>query len=276
MENSRLAYNLQFFAEEAGENASEAAEPIESEGSAEVVEDTSLTEESEETPEVAEPVFDKNAIAAAARREAEAKLKAQDAEFARRFGNFKHPITGKNISSMQEYLDALDAQETMQRNQELEKAGIDPAIIDRAIANNPTVRQAEMVLEQNKQQMIQNDIEKEIKIINSLDSSIKSFEDLENSANKEMLVELVSKGYSLSDAFRVANFDRLIGLGKAAAEQKAINQAKGKSHLTPTTSGTNANDGLEDIPEKDIAKWRAFFPDASAKELREKYNKAKR
>ena len=273
---SLLAYNLQFFAEdEAGAEEQEVATLAESD-EAEVVEEPSEEEESEEEPEVAEPVIDKNAIAAAARREAEAKLKARDLEFARRFGHLKNPITGKSIESERDYFEALDAQETIKRNQELEEKGVDPSLIDEAIRNNPVVRQAEMVLEQQKQQMIHSDIETQIKLIGQIDPSVKSFNDLENSANKAAMLDLVSRGYSLCDAYKLANFDVLMGKKTAAAEQKAINQAKGKSHLVPTSSGTNVNDGLEDIPEKELSKWRAFFPEASAKELREKYNRARR
>lgn len=235
-----------------------------------------VVEEGEEEQEVTEPAFDKNAIAAAARREAEAELKKRDAEYARRFANYTNPVTGKPIQSERDYFEALDAQETIRRNQELRDKGVDPAIIDQAIANNPMVRQAEMVLEQTRQEQLQRGIEEEIRQINALDPTIKSFTDLENCPNRDALLEMVQKGYSLYDAYRLANYDQLMSRKSAAAEQKAINQAKGKSHLTPTSSGSSQNDGLEDIPVSQLDKWRAFFPDASEKELKEKYNRAKR
>lgn len=253
-----------------GANEQEVAEPVESS----VAEDTVDT--SEEVQESDEPVVDRNAIAAAARREAEGKLRERDAEIKRRFGNYKNPITGKAIETEKDYFEALDAQETLRRNQELESKGIDPSIIDDAIKNNPVVRQAQMVLEQNQQQLLQNDIAEQIKQISALDPSIKSFEDLANIKNQDALLSMVQKGYSLVDAFKLANYDELMGKSKAAAEQKAINQAKGKSHLTPTTSGASANDGLEDIPVNQLDKWRAFFPDASEKELKEKYNRSRK
>ena len=265
-----LKYDLQFFAEEEGETSvetSEVAEPIE--------EDEETVEEVDETPEQEEePTFDKNAIAAAARREAEAKLKERDAEYKRRFGHLKNPMTGKAVESEKDYLEALDAQETLRRNQELQEKGIDPSIIDEAIANNPLVRQAEAVLKQNQLQILQNDIDNQIKMINAIDPSIKSFNDLENTVGKDAMLEMVQRGYGLYDAYRLANYDALMEKRSAAAEQRAVNQAKGKSHLTPTTSGSTQSDGMEDIPDSQISKWRAFFPDASDKELREKYNRA--
>lgn len=252
---------------------SEVAEPIENEeANAEVV-DTEETEGVDEKQEVTEPVIDENAKYAAARRKAEAEIKARDAEYTRRFGHLKNPITGKAIQSERDYFEALDAQEEIKRNKVLEEKGIDPAIIDQAIANNPVVRQAEMVLRQNQEQLLQNDIAEQLKMISALDPSIKSFNDLENVPDKESMLEMVQRGYSLYDAFRLSNFDSLMNRKSAAAEQKAINQAKGKSHLTPTTSGSASSDGLKEIPQSELGRWRAFFPDASMKELKEKYNR---
>jgi hypothetical protein len=254
-----------------GVEAQEVAEPAESSLAETEVETTEEVEQ-----ESAKPDFDRNAIAAAARREAESKLRERDAEIKRRFGHLQNPITKKNIETEKDYFDALDAQETLRREEELRSKGIDPSIIDDAIKNNPVVRQAQMVLEHNQQQLLQNDIAEQIKRINALDPSIKTFEDLANSDNQETLLDLVKQGYSLEHAYKVANFDTLMGKKSAAAEQKAINQAKGKSHLTPTTSGANIDDGMEDIPDGQLSKWRAFFPDATDKELREKYNRSKR
>ena len=280
MSEQLLSMNLQFFGEEGdtGAEVSEIAEPIDSTvDSAEVVDGSEVESEGETIEqESTEPVFDQNAIAAAARREAEAKLKERDAEIVRRFGHLKNPITGKAIESEKDYFEALDAQETLKRNRELEEKGIDPTIIDQAIANNPIVRQAEQVMAEAQQAKLNADIENQIKMINSFDPTIKSVNDLENSPHKEEMIGMVQKGYSLYDAYRLANLEEVMGKKSAAAKQAAINQAKGKDHLTPTTSGSSANDGMMDIPEKEMSKWRAFFPDASAKELREKYNKAHR
>lgn len=269
MENI-LKMDLQFFADESGEEVSEVAEPIE-----DVTEEVS-EEQAEEENVVEEPEFDRNAIAAAARREAEAKLRARDEEFVRRFGDLKNPETGAPIRNEADYFAALDAQERMKRNQELRDKGIDPSIIDNAIKNNPVVRQAEMVLQQNQAQILQHDIEEQVKQINAIDPSIRSLEDIANNEAYADILRMVQGGYGLFDAYRLANYDSLLGKSKAAAEQKAINQAKGKSHLTPTSSGSTQGDGLEDIPESAIAKWRAFFPDATDKELREKYNRARK
>ena len=37
------------------------------------------------------------------------KTEYYNCEFAKRFGNIKHPYTGKNVSTVQEYLDAYDS-----------------------------------------------------------------------------------------------------------------------------------------------------------------------
>lgn len=83
--------------------------------------DTGATEvsESESTEVEKARDYDKDAIYAALRRKAEADVKAEakkeqdkiDAEYARRFGNYKNPLTGEPIRTQADYLAALDAQE---------------------------------------------------------------------------------------------------------------------------------------------------------------------
>jgi hypothetical protein len=77
---------------------------------------------------------------------------------------------------------------------------------------------------------------------------------------------------SLTEAFKLANFDALMKRGSAASKQAAINAAKGKEHMTPI-GGTAAPDGLAEIPREELSRWKEFFPNATAKELREKYNR---
>ena len=55
-------------------------------------------------------------------------------------------------------------------------------------------------------------------------------------------------------------------------KQQAINNAKSQSHLKATESGAGSGDNLVNIPEKQLAQWREFFPDKSDKELRELFN----
>ena len=84
---------------------------------------------------------------------------------------------------------------------------------------------------------------------------------------------MVRRGYSLVDAYKAANFDRLTGKKAAAAKQQAMNQVNGKSHLNATKSGGEGED--ISIPDEEMAYFRSFFPDLSKKQIMEKYKKFK-
>ena len=77
----------------------------------------------------------------------------------------------------------------------------------------------------------------------------------------------------LHDAFRLANYQQLTSNNADAARQAAINQARGKTHMQTTTEGVSKSDGMAEIPASELPRWKAFFPDASMKELKEKYNR---
>lgn len=273
-----LPLNLQFFAdEETGAKEVESAEPSETVTEEEVVEENEDVSE----PEPVQTAED-NAKFAAARRQAEEQLREYqhqkellDAEFAKRFEGYTNPITGQPVKTSKDYLEALDAQQRLETNRRLEENGINPAIIENAINNNPVVMQAQEILRMNQIEQAKISMQNDITEISKLDASIKTIDDLGNKPYAQDLISYVNSGLSLIDAFKLANFESLINQKSEASKQAAINQAKGKAHLS-ATDGISNSDELLDIPESDIPKWKAFFPDASMKELKEKYNRTKK
>lgn len=273
-----LPLNLQFFAdEETGAKEVESAEPSETVTEEEVVEENEDVSE----PEPVQTAED-NAKFAAARRQAEEQLREYqhqkellDAEFAKRFEGYTNPITGQPVKTSKDYLEALDAQQRLETNRRLEENGINPAIIENAINNNPVVMQAQEILRMNQIEQAKISMQNDITEISKLDASIKTIDDLGNKPYAQDLISYVNSGLSLIDAFKLANFESLINQKSEASKQAAINQAKGKAHLSATDSISNS-DELLDIPENEISKWKAFFPDASMKELKEKYNRTKK
>lgn len=273
-----LPFNLQFFAdEETGAKEVESAEPSETVTEEEVVEENEDVSE----PEPVQTAED-NAKFAAARRQAEEQLREYqhqkellDAEFAKRFEGYTNPITGQPVKTSKDYLEALDAQQRLETNRRLEENGINPAIIENAINNNPVVMQAQEILRMNQIEQAKISMQNDITEISKLDASIKTIDDLGNKPYAQDLISYVNSGLSLIDAFKLANFESLINQKSEASKQAAINQAKGKAHLS-ATDGISNSDELLDIPENEISKWKAFFPDASMKELKEKYNRTKK
>ena len=260
--------------ESLSEEMSEAAEPNTSEES---TEETVEQPEQTEQPEVQNDVVDRNAIYAEARRVAEANArkaqKAIDNEYVRRFGNLKNPETGQPIRSQSDYLAALDAQERMKARAQLQQQGVDPSVLDNAIsnalANNPAIRQAEAVMAQAKQEQIFGQIGNEVAVLHEIDPSINTVFDVPPD-----VVNIVTRSngaINLVDAYKIANFGKVSQNQQAAIQQQAINQAKGKQHLSPVNGVSTPDEGV-DIPESELAIWKEAFPDASKAELRKKYN----
>lgn len=271
----RFPLNLQFFAEGEGdvsENTPGVAEPgtTETEGaeSGEVTEgaDVQTEEKPQQSPE-------ENARFAAARRQAELQLKERDRRFAERFGHLTNPLTGKPIQSEADYFAALDAQEEVKRRQQLEQQGVDTKLLDELISNNPTVKQAQLVMEQAKKQEEVRQFEADMQAIHAIDSSINTINDLLATQDSQLVLEKVRQGYSLPDAYKIVNFDRLSSQSAQASKQAAINALRSKSHMAPTDGVSDTSTDI-DIPQNELAGWKAMFPHASDKELKAKYNKA--
>lgn len=275
-----LPMNLQFFAEEGeGVTESESAEPTEDVTEVETsTEETSTEESAEETSTVQSA--EENAKYAAARRRAEAEFaerqKREDEEFARRFKDYENPITHKPITSKKDYFEALDAQEKLRTQQELESKGIDPQMfeemVNRQVENNPYVQQAQVVLEQAKQSQLENAVAEGIKEISKLNPNIKTIDDLMALPNIQTIIDYTNT-LSLADAYKLANFNDLMAGKVAGAKQAALNNMNGTSHLNQTDSLANTDDGLAEIPTNELAQWQRAFPRATAAELKKKYNR---
>ena len=289
MKKNLLDMNLQFFADEGAEDP-EVAEPEESTGEEpeEEPQEEGEPEENSDGGEGTEPAEpapqqapDQNAVYANIRRQAEAdaqkKFQAQqqqiDRQYEQMFSGFTNPITGAPIKSAADYAAAMAAQERLQMQEQLQQAGLDPTVIDRAIANSPLMQQAQQAIERNNDIEATNMLNEDMANVLSLDTSMHSVEDIKNSDTFIDVVKYCNEhpGMRFKDAYKIVNFDRLTSTKIQAAKQGAINSVKGKTHLS-TASGVAGNDNEVDIPVSEISKWKDFFPDATPKELRAKYN----
>lgn len=277
---SRFPLNLQLFA--GGENEPEPADPV---TGTELIDEPEPTETpdddpgeggegGENEPAPAAPAIDQNAIYAQARRAADRRMNELDSRVASRFGNMRNPETGQPIRTTQDYFDALDAQERMNARREVQRRGVDPGLIDRMIANNPVIRQAQQVIRDNTLRQGELELENQIQQISSFDPSVKSLDDIVKMPTFPVFDAYVRQGLSITDAYRLANFDSLAQRDAAANRQAAINSVRGKSHLAPIGGvAGEAGKQLVDIPQNERYLWEEAYPDLSYKELKEKYNK---
>ena len=206
-----------------------------------------------------------------ARRKYEAMMSQRDQQIAAMCKGVTHPVTGQPITSVSDYLDALQIQQRQASEQELQDKGVDPQIIDRMIATNPVVMQAQQVIEQTKQSEAAARIQREIAELSKYDPNINSFEDLANLPNYPDMVAFVAQtggNASIVDAYKMLNFDSFMNQTGEAARQKAINQMRGKEHLS-TQPGTATEDDMVEVPADIMSRWKE--EGKTEKQIRELY-----
>lgn len=273
-----LTLDIQKFAdevvEESGENEVETAAESQEETEAES-EETVEEESGNDAPP--EQSAEENARYAAIRRRAEEEarrkydnaLNGMNQQVAAMCQGVTHPITGQPITNVHDYLDALAIQQRQANEQELQEKGVDPQLIDRMIASNPVVMQAQQVIERtqmaNAQQQLQNDMAElarfGVKDINEL-AALPTFPQMLDYVDR-------NKGASIVDAYKIFNFDTAIQNTEGAARQQAINQMRGKSHLaSPSTSVTPEGDDVE-VPAEIMKSWKS--EGKTEKQIRELY-----
>lgn len=278
---------------ETGVEEQEAAAPAE-QGVEEREAAEPAVEEHEEETDVGEPAQEKteeDARYAAARRKAEAD---RDAEIERvrreareatsravddaiRSSGMVDPYLGKPITSKAE----LDAYLTRHQEEQAEamqkKAGLTREQYQAFVNSLPEVRQARQAqaqaedqAKQIREQTARARIEEQIREISALDPSVKSLGDLTKLESYPRLREMVQRGNTLVDAYKLANYDALTQRAAEASRKAAVRAAAGKEHLSTTVQrGT----GAVTVPEDVKAEYKAFNPDATDEEIQKHYQK---
>lgn len=265
----KIPFNLRYFSEE-GVEAQEVAEPVETE---EVTENPTEEEAQVSEPEPTGNKTEEDSRFAAVRRQAEEYANNKvNSEFRRVFGDYTNPVTGQSISSWQDYLSAIEAQNRMAREQELISKGVDPKLIDEMVNNSPAMRQANMILQNSmKAEAAQRFIE-DLKEVSKIDPAIQSEADLQKLPCYPQIYEYVANhGLSLPEAFKLANYTAIRAKQTEAVKQAAVNLAKGKDHMG-TTQGVATNSTLVEVPTSTLSKMREFYPDLTDAQIKEKYN----
>lgn len=206
-----------------------------------------------------------------------ARTKGQMEAFFARAG-MKNTVTGKPITTLEEF-DAWRADYDAAKLQKDLKAGkLTPEALRSAVEQTPAIQalkkqqeQQAAADEQSRQAEAQARVNAELAEIHKLDPTINTVEDLLSMPGAKAFYDLVRKGNSFLDAYRLANFDRLTTARAEAARQQALNNARGKDHLTGT--GTPQGTGAATVPPDVKAEYLAFNPDATDAEIQKHYNR---
>lgn len=234
---------------------------------------------------------EQNAKFAAARRKAEAERDAaiakarQDAQAeaqrtideAFRTSGLTNPYTKKPITSKAEYDEYRARLEADRKARLLKKSGMSDEEFQQFVQGLPEVKQAkeaqaaaETAARQAREQQARLKVEEQLKEISAIDPSIQELKDLAKMETYPKFYELVKRGNTLTDAFKLANYEALTGRAAAASRQAAINSAQGKQHLSPTTQ---RGAGAVSVPADVKAEYLAFNPDATDAEIQQHYNR---
>ena len=132
--------------------------------------------------------------------------------------------------------------------------------------------EAQRVLEKQTRAAQMEQIEREIAEVGTMNPSIRSAEDLSKDPAYARMLELINKGLSIPDAYRLTHFDELRGAAaQGAAQQAAINQA-GKEHMRAIRQ-RGAGGQIKSVPPETLEMYRALNPDMTDEEISKHYNK---
>lgn len=191
----------------------------------------------------------------------------------------KNTITGEPITNMEQFRAWREAFDAARLQRDLKAGKLTPETLNDAISKNPTVKAAAEIVrkgqeDQRRQEMAaaQARVDAELKEIQKLDPSIREIRDLVSMPTAKEFYDLVKKGNSFLDAFRLANYDRLTAQAAEAAKQQAQNLARSKEHLTSTQA---KGAGAATVPAEELAMFRQFNPGATEAEIQAYYNKYK-
>lgn len=230
-----------------------------------------------------------NSVWAAARKRSEREAQERfdreraqiDKTFEQRFAGYKNPKTGAAITSMQDYFDALDAQNELARQRDIERVMANQTAeqaqaIRRLIENDPEKARLKADVEQMRkeaaQQRAQDAFNADFAALQRLEPSIKTMQDLTSQPCFEQVVSLVkNNGLDLVTAYKAANYQNAAQSSAAAGKQAAINAARGKSHLAPH-DGASTPGNRRVMSNSMLQRAREAFPDKSDAELEKLYN----
>ncbi|HJB52809.1 MAG TPA: hypothetical protein H9772_06945 [Candidatus Oscillibacter pullicola] len=209
-----------------------------------------------------------------------ARTKGQMEAFFAKAG-MKNTVTGKPITTLEEF-DAWQADYEAARLQKDLKAGkLTPEALRSAVEQTPAIQalkkqqeQQAAADEQRRQAEAKARVDAELAEIHKMDPTISTVEDLLSMPSAKAFYDLVRKGNSFLDAYRLANFDRLQAARAEAARQQAMNNARGKDHLTGT--GTPQGTGAATVPPDEMRAFKLFNPTATEAEITAWYNKHKK
>ena len=231
---------------------------------------------------------DENARYAAARRQAEAERDKAISEANRRHEaeqrelitslGLVNPYTGKPVTTKEELTAYKTASAEAHKKSFMEKNGLDDAAYNKFVGQlpevvkaNEAIAKAEAAAQSAKSTEARQRLDAEIEIISKLDPDIKSAEDLFKTEKYSEVLKHVRKGVSVSDAYKIVNFDKLAARSAAAERQRTLNAQTSKGHLNSTAAAHGQH--LPPVPADEKEMYLLFNPEMSDEDIARDYHK---
>ena len=193
---------------------------------------------------------------------------AVDAAYAKLLGGQINPFTGKPITTQAEYeaYEQMKAQQST--NSALQKAGIDPKLIQQMVQQEVAPMKQQMRAEQAQRyeaqaaeynRRMEEAKEAAAKSIAALyDPSIQSFDDILAMPTVGKFNDLLQKGNSFEESFYLANREAIDKRRAAAAYQKGVAAGASKQHLSPAPAASGAEPVI--VPADVARNYREVTP----------------
>ena len=183
-----------------------------------------------------------------------------------------NPDTNEPVKDRDEYEELRGQRMSQERQEFMEKYGMDEKQYYDFVGGLPEVRAARIAQQRAISLGVETELRDELRQIREMDKSVSTLEDLKNNPGYDRIVEQVRLGNSLADAYRLTNFDALMKSAAEREKQAAINSIHGKSYMT--AAAQRQGGGMEPVPEQVMDQYRIFNPGASEEDIQRHYNRA--
>lgn len=191
-----------------------------------------------------------------------------------------NPYTKKPIATKADLDEYRQRFEIERKSKFAKKAGMNDEEFQQFVNDLPEVKEArakadaaEAAQRAVREKEAQAEIDRQLGEIREIDPSITSLSDLTKMPNYQRFYDLVKRGNTLTDAFRLVNMDRQTSQVREQAQQAALNKVASKSHLDRTTT---RGAGAVTVPADVMEQFRIFNPDATDEEIRKYWAKSQK
>ena len=183
----------------------------------------------------------------------------------------------KPITSMEEF-DAWDkAGQAAGLSRRLQEGKLTAEDFQRAVDNSPAVQEARAAVQrlndreqETRKQEYQQLVERELEEIRQLDPGVTSLQDILNRDTGPEFSRLVTENHlTFTQAFKLANADRLAKAQLMAAEEGRARARHGKDHMRTSVSTGSGGE----VPRAVVEVYRQLDPDMTMDEIRKDYAK---